>query len=104
MSDYLVVFVADPAGDHHADALRELARAVVDAGFFDGDRDDPLRTVGAFVRVAALDDPAAAALIAAAAELSRRLETRFEVQFREEVLGHLRDGAPDPPLRDALAG
>jgi hypothetical protein len=99
---YLVLFVADPAGDHHADALREIARAVDGAGFFDGDADDPQRTVGAFVRVAGLDAPAAAALVEAVALVSRALSTRFEVQFREEVLGHLDDGTPDERLRAAL--
>ena len=33
---YLVLFVADPADDGHADALRAAARAVPQAGFFDG--------------------------------------------------------------------
>jgi hypothetical protein len=102
--DYLVLFVADPAGDHHADALREVARDVDGAGFFDGDPDDPQRTVGAFVRVATLTDPQVAALVQAVALVSRALTARFEVQFREEILGHLVDGVPDARLRDALPG
>jgi hypothetical protein len=101
---HLVLFVADRADEHHADALRVVVRAVDGAGFIDGDPDDPQRTVGAFVRAAALDDPAAAALVSAVAGVSARLHTRFEVQYREEILGHLHDGAPDARLADALPG
>jgi hypothetical protein len=101
---YLVLFVADPAADHHADALRDVARAVEGAGFFDGDPADPQRTVGTFVRVPALTDPQVAALVEAVAQVSRALAARFEVQFREEILGHLDAGAPDARLRAALPG
>ena len=102
--DYLVLFVADPAGDHHADALRDVARAVAGAGFFDGEPEDPQRTVGTFVRVAHLQEPEARALVDAVARVSRALETRFEVQFREEGLGHLDAGTPDARLAQALPG
>jgi hypothetical protein len=101
---YLVAFVADTAGDAHADALRDLARDVTDAGFFDGGEDGPDRTVGAYVRAASLGDPGAQALVAAAAELAARLGVRIEVQHAERVLGTLgADGRPDPALAAALS-
>lgn len=100
---YLVLFVADPADDGHADAIRDAARQVPGAGFFD----DPAaahggeRTVGAFLRT---DDPAAEGgpLVAALAAVSLLLAARIEVQYREAVLGHLVDGRPDAGLARAL--
>ena len=92
---YLVLFVADPAHDGHADALRAAARSVPGAGFFDDTTDDVQRTVGAYLRT---DDPAgapAAALVAAVGAVGKRLATRFEVQYAEAVVGHLHDGRPD---------
>jgi hypothetical protein len=82
------------------DALRGVARAVAGAGLFDGG-DEP-RTVGVYVRVAGLDEPTARALVAEVAALSRRVGVRFEVQYRERILGHLQRGQPDAPLLLAL--
>jgi hypothetical protein len=99
---YLVAFVADPAEDHHADALRELARSLDGAGFFDDPAGGDERTVGTYARVDALTDELAQALIGHVGELSRHLEVRIEVQFDEAILGHLVAGVPDPALVAAL--
>src|SRR4051794_34125451 len=69
---YLVLFVADPAEDRHADALRDVARSVAGAGFFDGGEAGDARTVGTYVQAAALDEPGAQALLAAMAEFAVR--------------------------------
>jgi hypothetical protein len=42
------------------------------------------------------------ALVAAVAEVSFALAARIEVQYREEILGHLVDGQPDEALRARL--
>jgi hypothetical protein len=97
---YLVLFVADPADDGHADALRAVARAVPEAGFFDDPAGGDTRTVGAYLRTEKLAD--GLALVAAVAEVSFALAARIEVQHREEVLGHLIDGRPDDALRARL--
>lgn len=99
---YLVAFVADPAAGHHADALRELARALPGAGFFDDPAGGEDRTVGAYARVETLEDELARALIGHVGELSGRLGVRIEVQFEERILGHLETGVPDAALVDAL--
>jgi hypothetical protein len=97
---YLVLFVADPADDGHADALRSAARAVPDAGFFDDPAGGEQRTVGAYLKT---DDLAEGlALVAAVAAVSRGLAARIEVQHAEEILGHLIDGLPDEALRARL--
>jgi len=99
---YLVAFVADAAGDAHADALRELARGLPGAGFFDDPEGGAQRTVGAYARVESLGDELAQALIGHVGELSGRFAVRIEVQFDEEILGHLVAGAPDSALLTAL--
>jgi hypothetical protein len=97
---YLVLFVADPADDGHADALRAAARAVPQAGFFDDPAGGDTRTVGAYLRT---EEPAdGLALVAAVAEVSFALAARIEVQHREEILGYLVDGRPDDALRARL--
>jgi len=97
---YLVLFVADPADDGHADALRSAARAVPDAGFFDDPAGGEQRTVGAYLKT---DDLAEGlGLVAAVAAVSHALAARIEVQHAEEVLGHLVDGMPDAALRARL--
>ena len=53
---YLVLFVADPADDGHADALRAAARAVPQAGFFDDPAGGDTRTVGVYLRTEDLAD------------------------------------------------
>jgi hypothetical protein len=99
---YLVAFVADPAADHHADALRELARGLPGAGFFDDPAGGEARTVGAYARVDSLADELAQALIGHVGELSGALEVRIEVQYDEVILGHLVAGVPDAALMAAL--
>jgi hypothetical protein len=94
---HLVLFVADPAGDDHAAALREAARAVPGAGFFDDPDGGAQRTVGTYLRLEELS--AGVPLVTAVAACSARLRVRVEVQFREEILGWIVDGVPD----DALA-
>jgi hypothetical protein len=99
---YLVLFVADRAEDSHAAALRELARGLKGAGFFDDPELGGERTMGTFMRTDTIGDPAALELIARMAELSGELELRIEVQHREEILGHLESGRPDAKLAAAL--
>jgi hypothetical protein len=101
-SAYLVLFVADPADDGHADALREVARAVAGAGFFDDPAGGSQRTVGAYARVDGLHTDTAQALIGWVAQVSERLAVRVEVQFREQILGHLEAGRADEALHAAL--
>jgi hypothetical protein len=99
---YLVLFVADAADDGHADALREAARGVPGAGFFDDPMGGAERTVGAYLRT---EDPAGEgrALIEAVAGVSFALAARIEVQFREEILGWIVAGEPDAALTRTLA-
>jgi hypothetical protein len=97
---YLVLFVADEAQDHHASALRGLARGVPDAGFFDDAEAGEDRTVGTYVRARAPED--GIALLVAVAALSRALQARFEVQHDERILGFLEAGRPDAALRAQL--
>lgn len=94
---HLVLFVADPADDGHADALREVARTVPGAGFFDDPDGGAQRTVGTYLRTDAL--AAGVPLVAAVAAVSARLRVRIEVQHREEILGWIVDGQPDAALR-----
>ena len=102
MPSYLVLFVADQAEDSHATALRELATGLKGAGFFDDPELGGERTIGTFMRTETLGEPAALELIARVAELSGELDLRIEVQHREEILGHLVSGRPDPKLASAL--
>ena len=99
---YLVLFVAEPADDSHAAALRELARGLKGAGFFDDPELGGERTIGTFMRTDSIGEPAALELIARVAELSGELELRIEVQHREVILGHLESGRPDAELAAAL--
>jgi hypothetical protein len=93
---YLVLFVADPADDGHADALRAAARSVPGAGFFDDPMGGEERTVGTYVRARVPLD--GFALIAAVAQVSAALAARIEVQHDEVILGHLVAGVPDDRL------
>ena len=99
---YLVLFVADPAEDSHAAALREVARGLKGAGFFDDPELGGERTTWTFMRTERIGEPAALELIARVAELSGELGLRIEVQHRERILGHLVSGRPDPDLAAAL--
>jgi hypothetical protein len=93
---YLVLFVADPAEDRHADAVRDVARSVAGAGFFDGGDGGEARTVGTYVRASALDEPGAQALVAAMAAFAVAAIARVEVQLDERIVGHLEaDGSDD---------
>lgn len=93
---YLVLFVADPATDGHADALRAAARRVPGAGFFDDPEGGEIRTVGTYVRARELQD--GLALVREVAAISRALGVRFEVQHAEAILGHVVEGHPDASL------
>jgi hypothetical protein len=99
---YLVLFVADPANDDHAAALRDVARAVPGAGFFADPGGGPERTVGTYLKTA--DLAGGLPLIRAVAATSRALELRFEVQYAERILGFLESGRPDAALRAELGG
>jgi hypothetical protein len=97
---YLVLFVAEPAEDHHADAIRGSVRRVSGAGFFDDMEGGESRTVGAYVRARELVD--GLTLLAEIAALSRLLKARFEVQHAERILGFLESGTPDAALAAEL--
>jgi hypothetical protein len=97
---YLVLFVADRAEDHHAEALRGAARRVPGAGFFDDPQGGESRTLGTYVRARELVE--GVALLGAVAALSRALEVRFEVQHDERILGYLESGTPDATLAAEL--
>jgi hypothetical protein len=86
---YLVLFVADPAEDRHADALRDVARSIPGAGFFDGGEPGDERTIGTYLRTDSPDEDGARALVEAMAAFAARMGVRVEVQYDERVLGHL---------------
>jgi hypothetical protein len=102
VSGYLVLFIADEADDGHADALRDTARSLKGAGFFDDPDLGGQRTTGTYLETDTLDDPVALELIARVAELSRALACRIEVQHHEVILGQLVDGQPDEKLAATL--
>ena len=102
MSEYLVLFVADEADDGHADALRETARGLEGAGFFDDPDLGGQRTTGTYLETETLEDPVALELIARVSELSAALACRIEVQHREVILGRLIAGQPDEQLASSL--
>ena len=102
MARYLVLFVADPADDGHADALRDVARRVPGAGFFDDPMGGEQRTVGTYLRLDEAGPNLARALVGHVAEVSQALAARIEVQVDERVLGHLVDGVPDADAARAL--
>ena len=102
MSDYLVLFVADEADDGHADALRETARGLKGAGFFDDPDLGGQRTTGTYLETDTLEDPVALELIARVSELSDALACRIQVQHREVILGHIVYGQPDEQLAAVL--
>jgi hypothetical protein len=97
---YLVLFVADPAEDRHAAAIRGSVRRVPDAGFLDDSEGGESRTVGAYVRARELED--GLALLSEIATVSRLLDARFEVQHAERILGYLESGTPDAALTAEL--
>ncbi len=94
MSDYLVFFVADPVDDDLAAVVRKRVRATAGAGWFDdADAATPAeRTAGGYVRVAAPEDELGQALLTAARDVSALHGVRVEVQWREEVVGHIEGG------------
>jgi hypothetical protein len=98
---YLVAFVADPARDDHAAALRDVARDVEGAGFFDDGQAGAERTVGTYVRAESLADPAARELLRRMAAFTERFPVPVEVQHGERVIGRLQHGRPDAGLRRA---
>ena len=94
MPDYLVIFAASPVDDDTASAIVERVRSCAGAGWFD----DPAaatpadRTCGGYVRVEAPEDADGERLLAIARELSAAHGIVVEVQWREEVVGHLEAG------------
>ena len=98
----LVLFVADPADDGHADADARCGRKVPAAGFFDDPAGGEERTVGTYLRFAAEQPEPARALVGHVAFVSEALAARVEVQLDEVVLGHLVAGRPDERLAAAL--
>jgi len=75
VSDYLVFFVAGPVDD-------DLAAA--------GPAE---RTVGGYVRVDTPEDGLGKALLQAATDVSALHGVVVEVQWREEILGHIEAGS-----------
>lgn len=107
--DYLVFFVVEEADDDLAAAIRDGIRvlagarawATVAPGWFD-DGGEP-RTAGGFLRVEGAPDPDdVAAVYAHAISLSGRHDCTVELQWREEILGRVVSGLPDPGLTDCV--
>ena len=96
MSAYLVFFATGPVDDALADAIRDRVRAVPAAGWFDDPGEE--RTTGGYVRVESPEVPDGQDLLAAARDLSETHRVVVEVQWREEVLGHLDGGAWRPAV------
>ncbi len=92
MSDYLVFFVADPVDDDLATAVRKRVRATAGAGWFDDSARPAERTAGGYVRVDAPEDEMGRALLQAASDVSALHGVVVEVQWREEVIGHIEAG------------
>lgn len=95
MTDYLVFFVAGPVDDDLAAAVRKRVRATEGAGWFDdpGATGPAERTAGGYVRVGAPEDDLGKALLQAAADVSALHGVVVEVQWREEILGHIEAGS-----------
>ena len=88
---HLVFFAVGPVDDDLADAIRDRVRAVAGAGWFD-DPGEEHRTTGGWVRVGAMEDPPGQDLLDAARDLSVAHGVVVEVQWREEVVGHIEAG------------
>lgn len=94
MSDYLVFFVAGPVDDDLAAAVRKRVRAAGAGWFDDPDAATPAeRTAGGYVRVGAPEDELGKALLQAATDVSALHGVVVEVQWREEILGHIEAGS-----------
>jgi hypothetical protein len=94
VSDYLVFFVAGPVDDDLAAAVRKRVRATAGAGWFD-DPDAATaaeRTAGGYVRVGAPEEELGHALLQAASDVSALHGVVVEVQWREEIVGHIDAG------------
>ena len=109
---YLVFFVRDEVDDDIAGAVCGAVRSLASSrawpgtapGWFD-DPDAPQaadRTTGCYLRVEDLASDEAAAVLAAARQLSAELEIVLEVQWRERTLGELRAGAASGALESLL--
>ena len=96
MSAYLVFLATGAVDDALAAAIRDRVRAVPDAGWFDGPGEE--RTTGGYVRVESPEVHNGQGLLAAARDLSETHGVVVEVQWREEVLGHLDGGAWRPAV------
>jgi hypothetical protein len=108
---YLVFFVADPVDDELAAAVREVVATLAGGrswsgplpGFFDDpDPGEGIRTTGGFLRVEERVEADALALLDGAVAVSALQRVTVEVQWRERVLGHVRDGEPDAELAAAV--
>jgi hypothetical protein len=91
---YLVFFARDPVDDALAQGILDRIRTCPGAGWFDdpGAGSPAERTTGGYVKVAGPDEPLALALRDVARLVSAELELLVELQFREQVLGHLDRG------------
>lgn len=92
---YLVFFVRDPVDDALADAILERLRGCTGAGWFDdpGAASPAERTTGGYVRAEHPEEPTARELIDVARDVSADHALLVEVQWREERLGLIEDGA-----------
>ena len=115
MREYLVFFVTGAVDDDLAGHVRSRVRMLAGGrawrdhppGYFDDPEPDPgsPRTTGGFLRVeqATADGDDARAFCAAVQALSAEFEVDVELQWRERVLGRVRQGVPDDGLEEALA-
>jgi hypothetical protein len=99
VTDYLVFFVAGPVDDDLAAAVRNRVRATAGAGWFDDpDAATPAeRTAGGYVRVGAPEEELGQALLRAASDVSSLHGVVVEVQWREEIFGHIDAGTWSDP-------
>jgi hypothetical protein len=99
VSAYLVLFVAGPVDDDLAAAVRKRVRATAGAGWFDDpDAATPAeRTAGGYVRVGAPEEELGQALLRAASDVSSLHGVVVEVQWREEIFGHIDAGTWSDP-------
>ena len=97
MSDYLVFFVADPVDDDLAAAVRKRVRATAGAGWFDDltprrPPSAPPAATSAWVRPRT---SWARRCCQAARDVSALHGVRVEVQWSEEIVGHIEGGTFD---------
>jgi hypothetical protein len=63
-----------------------------------------IRTTGGYLRIESPCEDDALALLDVAAGVSAGHDVTVELQWQERVIGHIRSGAADPGVEDAVRG